>query len=69
MPRPISPLAPLDPLQRYSVDEATRYLRVSRPTLYEQIHSGQIATIKDGKRRYIPGSELVRKSSLPERAA
>lgn len=29
-----SPLPPLDPMQRYTVDESCRYLRTSRTTLY-----------------------------------
>lgn len=60
-----APLPPLDPLQRYSIDEAVRYLRVSKPTLYADIHARKITTIKDGKRRYVPGSEIVRRSALP----
>lgn len=56
-------LAPLDPLQRYSIEEAIAYLRTSRRTLYDMIDAGLIETIKEGKRRYTPGSEIVRLSS------
>lgn len=58
------PLPALDLLQRYTTEEACRYLRVSRATLYIDIAAGVIATIKDRKRRFVPGSEIVRRSSL-----
>lgn len=60
------PIAPLDPLQRYSVDEAIAYLRSSRKTLFDDIKTGRILTIKEGRRRFIPGSEIARRSRVPE---
>ena len=63
MPEP--PLQPVDPGQRYSVDEGSRYLRVSRAQLYLDISSGRLHTITHGRRRYIPGSEIIRLSTLP----
>lgn len=63
-----SPLPPLDPLQRYTVPEAARYWRVSRAKLYNDIAAGLIATIKDGKRRFVPGSEIARRSSVQSAA-
>lgn len=57
-------LPPLDVAQRYSVFEAAAYLRLSRARLYEHINAGSIRSITDGHRRYIPGSEIVRCSSL-----
>jgi excisionase family DNA binding protein len=53
----------LDPLQRYTVAEAVMYLRTSRPTLHEQIKAGLIASIQEGRRRYIPGAEIARRSA------
>lgn len=38
----------------FTVNEACSALRVSRWTLYNLIRSGQLATIKLGKRRLIP---------------
>jgi hypothetical protein len=35
-----SPLPPLDTRQRYDLDEAARYLRISRSTLYNDIAAG-----------------------------
>jgi excisionase family DNA binding protein len=58
------PLPPLDAAQRYTIDESCRYLRTSRATLYEEINTGQIATIQEGRRRYVPGTELMRRSAV-----
>jgi len=58
-------LSPLDPAQRYSIDEAIAYLRSSRKTAYDDIREGRLATIKEGKRRFVPGSEIARRSRLP----
>jgi len=60
--RPILP--PLDPVQRYSIEEAIAYLRSSRKTLFDDIREGRLATIKEGKRRFVPGSEIARRSCL-----
>lgn len=57
-------LDPVDTLQRYDVSEACDYLRVSRAKLYMDIRAGRIATIQDGARRYVPGSEIARLSSV-----
>ena len=64
MQRLQAPLPPLDARQRYSVDEGIAYLRESRSRLYEKIASGELKVIKDGRRTYIPGTELVRLSTL-----
>jgi excisionase family DNA binding protein len=65
MPALKTPLPPLDPLRRYSVEYALAYLGISRRTFYEDIAQGRIATIKDRKRRFVPGSEIVRRSQAP----
>jgi excisionase family DNA binding protein len=59
-----APLPPLDPQQRYTVEETIRYLRSSRNTVYRDIAQGRLLTIKQGKRRYIPGSEIARMSAV-----
>jgi excisionase family DNA binding protein len=59
-----SPLGPLDPLRRYTVEDAMRYLGISRFTLYADIREGRIQTIKDRARRFVPGSEIVRRSAV-----
>jgi excisionase family DNA binding protein len=56
----------LHPNQRYDVDEACAYLRISRAYLFSLIRSGAIQVLKDGRRTYIPGTELIARSRLPE---
>jgi excisionase family DNA binding protein len=65
--RPVLPA--LDSAQRYSVEEAIAYLRSSRKTVFDDIREGRLASIKEGKRRFIPGSEIARRSRLPATAA
>jgi hypothetical protein len=60
-----STLAPLDERQRYTVPEAIRYLRTSRQSFYNLVDTGRIATITQGKRRFVPGSEIARLSRVP----
>jgi hypothetical protein len=64
--RPSPP--PLDPLQRYEIPETNALLRQSNAKTYGDIKSGKIRVIRDGGRTYVPGSEIVRLSSLPEDA-
>ncbi len=59
------PLPLLDTRQRYSIDEGIAYLRESRSRMYQKIASGEVKVIKDGRRTYIPGTELIRLSVLP----
>lgn len=54
----------LDPNQRYTLVEACQLLRQSRAKTYKDIAEGNLVVIKDGRRAYIPGSELVRRSTL-----
>ncbi|RNL84314.1 helix-turn-helix domain-containing protein [Halostreptopolyspora alba] len=42
-----------------TVDEAAARLRVSRWTLYNLIRSGQLRTIKIGRRRLVPAAALA----------
>lgn len=58
-----APLAALDPLARYSIAETLRRLGISKPTLYADIKAGRIRTIKHGRRRFCPGSEIARLSA------
>jgi excisionase family DNA binding protein len=43
----------------YTVDEAAAWLRVSRWTVYNLIRSGQLQTIKIGRRRLVPTTALT----------
>lgn len=59
------PLLQLDVLQRYSLEETARFLRISEALLYIRIKSGWIKTFKDGARRYCYGAEIARVSAPP----
>jgi excisionase family DNA binding protein len=50
---------PVVPAMLYGVDEAADALRLSRSVLYELIRSGQLRTVKQGRRRLIPVSALA----------
>ena len=63
------PLGPVDPLRRYTVEDALKYLGYSRFSLYADIREGRIQTIKDRNRRFVPGSEIVRRSSVANASA
>lgn len=57
-------LAPVDANQRYSIPESEQYLRVSRSEIYLRIQRGTLRVIKDGRRTFVPGSEIVRLSTI-----
>ena len=57
-------LPPLDAAQRYSVNEACAYLRVSRAYLYKLIRTGKLPTIPDGRRTFVPGSAIADRSRV-----
>lgn len=59
-------LPALDPLQRYGISETDALLRQSRTKTYEDISNGVLKVIKDGKRTYVPGTEIIRRSALLE---
>lgn len=44
----------------YSLDEAARSISLSRRALYNLIDSGELRTIKLGRRRLVPRDELER---------
>ena len=55
-------LPPLDPNQRYAVEEAAAYLRQSRAKTYVDIRKGVLEVIKDGRRTYVPGRAIAKRS-------
>jgi hypothetical protein len=63
------PLPPLDLNQRYTVIEASAYLRQSRAKTYIDISEGKLPVIKDGKRTYIPGRAIAARSGVEAAAA
>jgi Helix-turn-helix domain len=65
-PAPPAPLAPIDPLRRYPVELALRYLETSRGTFYKLAREGKLHIVKEGRRSYVPASEIIRLSSVPQ---
>lgn len=63
--RKISPPGVVDPNQRYTVPESSATLRQSVAKTYLDIKNGRLRVIKDGTRTYVPGVELIRRSTLP----
>lgn len=47
------------PAVLYDVDEAAEALRLSRSALYELIRSGQLRSVKSGRRRLVPVAALA----------
>jgi len=60
----VPPPGPIDPNRRYSISNASELLSQSNSKTYEDIAAGRLKVIKAGKRAYIPGSEIVRRSTL-----
>lgn len=58
-------LPPLDHHQRYTINESVCYLKIGRSRIYDLIRAGEIRTIRDGSRVFIPGTEIARRSTLP----
>jgi hypothetical protein len=54
----------LDYNRRYTVATTNLLLDQSNSKTYEDIAAGRLKVIKDGKRTYIPGSEIIRRSTL-----
>ena len=59
----IVPLPQIDVNQRYTIDEASAYLRQSREKTYRDIRDGKISAISDG-RKYVTGDELIRRATF-----
>ena len=58
-------LPPIDPHQRYEIPEASAYLRQSIAKTYIDIKAGKLRILKDGSRSFVPGAEIIRRSTLP----
>jgi prophage regulatory protein len=62
-------LAPVDIAQRYTIAEATCYLRISHASVYKEINAHRLRVLKHGKRTFVPGSEIARLSRLDDAVA
>ena len=61
-------LPALDVHQRYTVPEASLYLRQSVAKTYQEIAAGRLHILKSGARSYVHGSEIARASAEPTAA-
>jgi hypothetical protein len=57
-------LPPLEPHRRYTIPDASALLSQSRAKTFADLRDGKLASIRDGRRRYIPGTEIIRRSTL-----
>lgn len=57
--------AVIDERQRYSFAEACAVLRFSAAHGYKEIAAGRLNVIREGRRTYVHGTELIRRSSVP----
>jgi predicted DNA-binding transcriptional regulator AlpA len=62
-------LAPVDTAQRYTIAEATCYLRISHASIYKEINARRLRVLRHGKRTFVPGSEIARLSRLDDAVA
>jgi hypothetical protein len=58
----VPPPAVIDPCQRYELAEVHAALRQSHTKTFKDIREGRLATIRDGRRRYVLGAEILRRS-------
>jgi len=56
------------PRHAFSIDEAARSISLSRRALYKLIGSGVLKTVKLGRRRVVPSTELERLCRPQERS-
>jgi hypothetical protein len=61
----LEPLPPIQSDRRYPIALALRYEGVCRATWYKDLRAGNIKTVTVGKRRFVPGSELLRRMGAP----
>ena len=63
------PVADFNPLLRFTVSEAAGLLRQSVSKTWVDIREDKLKVIREGGRVFVPGSEIVRRSSLSTQAA
>ena len=51
--------------QRLSVKEALAVLRLGKTRFHEKVRAGEIQVIRDGRRIYVPGREIMRLTAPP----
>lgn len=63
------PTERVDPVQRYGVPESAAFLRQSEARTWLDIKENKLKVIREGKRTFVPGSELIRRSTLPAQSS
>jgi hypothetical protein len=63
-PRPERAVRPFHPELRYRVWEAAAHLGQSEPKTWNDIRNGCLRVIREGKMTFVPGSEIVRRSTI-----
>ncbi len=63
-PSPIE-LPPVDKLRRYSLEHTALYLDTSRVTVHKLVKEEKLKVIREGRRVYVPGTEIIRLSGVP----
>jgi excisionase family DNA binding protein len=58
-----------DDRRLYRVSDAMRLLSLSRTVIYEQIRSGRLRSVTQGRARLIPASAITEYTSLLEQEA
>jgi hypothetical protein len=61
----VTPPLVIDERQRYSIAEACAILRFGPAHVYREIKDGRLNVIREGRRTYVHGTELIRRSSVP----
>jgi excisionase family DNA binding protein len=51
--------APTYPDQRYTIPETAERLRVSRAFVYKKVSRGELRLMKDGKRSFVSGADII----------
>lgn len=51
---------------RYTLAETCQLLKCSRPTLRRQIKQGLVPVIREGRRIYVPGRSIAKRSQSPD---
>lgn len=59
----------LDDTQLYRVTDAMRLLRMSRTVIYEQIRTGRLRSVKQGRARFITANGIRAYIALLEKEA
>jgi excisionase family DNA binding protein len=60
---------PVDDLELYRISEAMRMLRMSRTVIYEQLRTGRLRSVRQGRARRIPPAAIREYIALLEKEA